>query len=244
MKVCIFYLKNILLLKKKISEIRIRDIYEDIPNAGFIRTSVSELFCIKLNTKMDVGKSCIVRVYGTEDPAKHFNIDNSEPFLDIFYYTDKNSFNHINIKDIQKHLLAVVHESFIALAKNKGWDKKIIDEVYADCIEANFVYNWYFKGKYFQSKDKKHYAAIKNTGYYMCFESWLIIYDKNKLPVSENLIFKDKIDSFLVSKLKWIDNESIMFKFSGPKKEFVYSLKELDMHAVKEIPEKIHLYFK
>jgi hypothetical protein len=231
-------------VKKKISEIRIVDMYKDIPNAGFIKTSVTKLFCIKLNIKMDVESSYIVRVYGTADPEKHFNIDNDYPFLDILYYTNKDSFNNININDIQKHLLDVVHESFIALAENQSWNKEIIDEVYTDCIKANFVYEWYFKGKYFQSKDKKHYAAIKNRGQYMFFESWLIIYDKNKLPLSENLIFKERIDLFLVSQLKWIDNESVMFKFDGPKKEFVYSLRELEMHAVKEIPERIHLYFK
>lgn len=231
-------------MNKKISEIRILDMYEHIPNAGFIRSSVAKLFCIKFNAKAGVEKSYIVRVYGTTDTANHFNIYTNHPFLDIYYYTDKNSFTNVNINDTQKHLLAVLYESFTALSENKGWDKRIIDEVYNDCIKANFVYQWYFKEKYFQSKDKKHYAAIKNIGQYMCFESWLIIYDKNKLPLSENLIFKERIDLFPVSQLKWIDNESVMFKFDGPKKEFVYSLKELAMHEVKEIPEKIHLYFK
>jgi hypothetical protein len=80
----------------------------------------------------------------------------------------------------KKVLLDVLQDGLITLALKKGWNTDALLDAYNSCLKDDLECKWFAKNKYFQSPDRKHYAAVFCEYDIDKFEVSVVFYNKKK----------------------------------------------------------------
>ena len=226
------------------------EIYDNWSNASVSVSKdarcVEDLFLRLIKNKLVTNGVKKINIYIINDSRKHLEYSNTVTgFVDVNFFLEQQTYLDIDSANKKKEkILSILMSSLSIVAVGYKWNMDIIQDVYNKCLELEIKNEWWFKNKLIASPSRTYYIGVRNEYDLSEFKSYFILFDKDKNELQTQLIFKDSFNSFLICKLSWLDDEKFVYKFDGPKKEFIYSVEEFRNGQIGELPEKIHLMFK
>ncbi len=233
----------------KINEIEIRSI-NMLHIAPGEQNVIPDMFLTVLNRLKyysDARSQFGVAIWLTDIIENHLVVDEKcEGIVAIGYKVEvefyKNAGNDIFKK--KKFWFEIVYNCMLAIAEKFSIEKKCIEETRQYCLGLNLENKFYFQNKILPNKTKEFYIAVWEEYDIGKYESYLVLFDKDKKELRRVLIYKESFKFFYVNKLKWITDSIFMYKFNIPKKEFLYNIDTVLNNKIPSLPDKMYKLFK
>ena len=146
--------------------------------------------------------------------------------------------------DKKKFILNLIYQNLKDLFSEHEWDISKLTIAYEKCLEQSLQNNWYFKNKLFPSADRRYYFALQHCFDIDKYEIFEVIFNSAKSEIARRLAFVDTSNSFCINWASWESNDEFLYKYDGPKKQFICKIKELIDGVEYSLPKRTSDYFK
>lgn len=204
---------------------------------------VSDLFLRFLNDK-NLTRRYAINIYLIPSAMKP-DVSINSGIIDLHIHFDFDVYKSI-IANSQKreYLTNFILNGMIIISEFMDWSIDIFTEAFEKCRLNNYINEFYFNNKLYESPNKTYYFGLFMNYDIDKFQIFEHLFDSNKILICERLCFFDRFKSFSIEKIEWNpESNRVHYKYRGPNKIFEARIDDLLLCRQIDLPKTTSKYF-